>query len=208
MRSFRLLDLIVPQRCAGCARPATAWCAWCARSLGAPRPVSRPGLPEAYALADYRGPARRAVLAYKERGRRDLASHLGAALAAGIPSIRAGPVTLVPAPSRPAAARSRGGQHMTTVARRCAAHLPAATVVAALRLDGRAADSVGLDAGARAANLLGRLRPDERHPPPRDAPVILLDDVITTGATATACTTALASIDVRVAAVLALTATT
>jgi predicted amidophosphoribosyltransferase len=67
---------------------------------------------------------------------------------------------------------------------------------------------VGLDAGARSANLLGRLRPDPRHHPPPDVPVILLDDVITTGATATACTAALASIGVRVAAVLALTATT
>ena len=135
-------------------------------------------------------------------------SHLGAALAAALPSIRAGPVTLVPAPSRPAAARSRGGQHMTTVARRCAAGLPAATVVPALRLDGRAADSVGLDAAARAANLLGRLRPNPRHRPPPAVPVILLDDVITTGATATACIAALASIGVPVAAVLALTATT
>lgn len=207
MRSFRLLDLIVPQRCAGCAAPATAWCSWCARTLGPPAPVVRPGLAGAYALAGYRGAARRAVLAYKERGRRELAVPLGRALAAAVPSVRAGPVVLVPAPSRPAAARSRGGQHMTTVARRCAAHLPDARVVPALRLDGRAADSVGLDAEARTANLMGRLRPDPRHPPPRDVPAIVLDDVITTGATAAACVAALASIGVPVAAVLALTAT-
>lgn len=208
MRSFRLLDLIIPQRCAGCAAPATAWCTWCARTLGRPVPVSRPGLSGAYALAGYRGPARGAVLAYKERGRADLADHLARALAAAVVSIRAGPVVLVPAPSRPAAARSRGGQHMTTVARRCAANLPEATVVPALRLDGRAADSVGLDARARAANLLGRLRPDPRHPVPPGVPAIVLDDVITTGATATACLAALKSIDVSVAAFLALTATT
>jgi len=208
MRSFRLLDLIVPQRCAGCAAPATAWCSWCARWLGAPVPVSRPGLSAAYALADYRGPPRRAVLAYKERGRRELAVPLGGALAAALPSIRAGPVVLVPAPSRPAAARSRGGQHMTTVARRCAALLPDARVVPALRLDGRAADSVGLDAEARAANLLGRLRPNPRHRPPAEIPAVVLDDVITTGATATACVAALESINVPVIAVLALTATT
>jgi predicted amidophosphoribosyltransferase len=212
MRSFRLLDLIIPQRCAGCAAPATAWCAACARAFGAPVPVDRPGLPSAYALGDYRGAARRAVLAYKERGRRELAAHLGRALATALPSIRAGPAVLVPAPSRPAAARSRGGQHMTTVAQRCADHLLAAgtgaTVVPALRLDGRAADSVGLDAAARAANLLGRLRPDPRRRPPPGTPVIVLDDVITTGATASACVAALRSAGVPVAAVLALTATT
>lgn len=208
MRSSRLLDLILPQRCAGCDAPATGWCAWCARTLGSPVPVLRPGLSAAYALAEYRGAARRAVLAYKERGRRELAAPLGRALAAALPAIRAGPVVLVPAPSRPSAARSRGGQHMTTVARRCAAHLPEAAVVPALRLDGRAADSVGLDARARAANLLGRLRPNPRHRPPPNIPVVVLDDVITTGATATACVAALESIDVRVVGVVALTATT
>ena len=211
MRSTRLLDLILPQRCAGCAAPATAWCARCTSTLGAPVPVARPGLAAAYALGAYQGPARRAVLAYKERGRRELAPQLGRALADALPAlppVRAGPLLLVPAPSRPSAARARGGQHMTTVARRCAEHVPGAVVVPALRLDGRAADSVGLAAHERAANLLGRLRPDPRHRPPPGVPAVVLDDVITTGATAAACTEALRAIGVPVTAVLALTATT
>ena len=120
MRS--ILDLLVPTYCAGCDTPGTDWCTDCAGSLTV-FPVSRPGLPEAYALAEYEGPARRAVLAYKEKGRHELSTMLGGALATALPTIRAGPFTLVPAPSRPSAARARYGQHMTAVARACAAAL-------------------------------------------------------------------------------------
>ncbi|HEV2779146.1 MAG TPA: ComF family protein, partial [Actinophytocola sp.] len=118
---------------------------------------------------------------------------------------------LVPVPSRPGAASRRGGQHMLAVARHAAAALAragwAAAVAPALRLDGRARDSVGLDARARAANLRGRLRHVMAGTPPPGQPVVLLDDVITTGATAAACTMVLRAAGVTVAATLALTAT-
>jgi len=126
MRS--ILDLIVPTHCAGCDQPGTSWCTACAASLR-PFPVGRPGLSRAYALAAYAGPARRAVLAYKEKGRHELSTILGTALATALPSVRAGPYALVPAPSRPSAARARYGQHMTAVARACARALTRATAV-------------------------------------------------------------------------------
>ncbi|HEU5475915.1 MAG TPA: ComF family protein [Actinophytocola sp.] len=215
-----LLDLLVPVRCAGCDVPDVAWCPACAMVLRAPFPVDRPATahgPPVYALGRYRGPARRAVLGHKERGRRDLTAPLGRALGAALPLLpaaRAGPGGvwyLVPAPSRPVAARRRGGPHMLALARQCAAALalagqPAA-VAPALRMDRRARDSVGLDAAARAANLRGRLRHVPAGSPPAGQPVVLLDDVITTGATAAACTSVLATAGVPVAAVLTLTAT-
>lgn len=205
MRS--ILDLIVPSQCAGCGAPAAVWCPDCAATL-AVFPVPRPGLAHAYALAAYAGPARRAVLAYKEKGRHELSTLLGAALAVALPTIRAGPFALVPAPSRPAAARARYGQHMTAVARACATALAkaghAASVAPVLALSGRARDSVGLTPEARAANLSGRLRCRGRPPPT----AVLLDDVITTGATATACVAALKAAGTRTTTVLAFTATT
>jgi predicted amidophosphoribosyltransferase len=201
MRS--ILDLLLPHRCAGCGAPAALWCSACAATLRR-FPVIRPGLTDAHALSPYHGPARRAVLAYKERGRRELASALGAALAAALPEIRAGPYALVPAPSRPAAARARHGQHMAAVAAACAEALPDATVAPVLTLSGGARDSLGLNPAAREANLRGRIHCAAS--PPRHA--VLIDDVITTGATATTCRTALLEAGAKTVTVLTLTATT
>ncbi|HEX6360117.1 ComF family protein [Actinophytocola sp.] len=205
MRS--ILDLILPTYCVGCDIPATVWCTDCAASL-AVFPVARPDLRDAYALAEYAGPARRAVLAYKERGRRELSTMLGGALATVLPTIRAGPFALVPAPSRPSAARARYGQHMTAVAHACATALiragHQATVAPVLRLSGRARDSVGLTPQARSANLRGRLQCTGRAP----TTAIVLDDVITTGSTATACVTSLEKAGTKSVTVLAFTATT
>jgi predicted amidophosphoribosyltransferase len=205
MRS--ILSLILPSFCAGCDLPGTAWCLTCAASLQV-RQVPRPGLRHAYALTEYAGPARRAVLAYKEKGRHELSTVLGGALAVALPAVRAGPFALVPAPSRPSAARSRYGQHMVAVARACALALARAghqaSVAPVLRLSGRARDSVGLTPEARAANLRGRLRCVGRAP----ESAVLLDDVITTGATALACEAALSAAGTKKTTVLAFTATT
>jgi predicted amidophosphoribosyltransferase len=98
---------------------------------------------------------------------------------------------------------------MLALARTCAAELahhghPAA-VAPALALDSGARDSVGLDAPARAANLRGRLRFVAAGCPPVGQRVVLLDDVITSGATASACVSLLSGMGTPVAAVLALT---
>ncbi|MEQ0560238.1 hypothetical protein ABJI51_14215 [Amycolatopsis sp. NEAU-NG30] len=56
------------------------------------------------------------------------------------------------------------------------------------------------------ANLAGRLRFREAGRPPPGIPIVLLDDVVTTGATAAACVRALADEGFTVSAVLTLLA--
>ncbi|MET1073596.1 MAG: ComF family protein [Umezawaea sp.] len=208
-----LLDLVLPPRCAGCGAAGTC-CATCLAEFTAPHRVRVPGRP-VYALAEYQGAPRELVLAFKERGRHDLAGRLGGLLGAALAAVpearadAAGTWWLVPAPSRRAASRRRGGEHVVRLARaaagvRAAQGVPVA-VAPALALAAGARDSVGLTAAARRANLEGRVRPRPEGLPPPGTPVVLLDDVVTTGATAAECTRVLARAGVRVTAVLALT---
>ncbi|MBA8825051.1 putative amidophosphoribosyltransferase [Saccharopolyspora lacisalsi] len=187
------------------------------------RRVRRPFLdpaPAVYALGYYRGPARRAVLAYKESGQRGLATPFGERLATGLavlskerPDLLAvgDHCCLVPAPSRASASRQRGGAHMVRVGERAVAALAAAgwscSLADCLVLARGARDSVGLTPAERTRNLAGRVRLRSGRLPSARSSLVLIDDVITTGATATSCLRALETAELRVTAVLGLTAT-
>jgi predicted amidophosphoribosyltransferase len=215
-----LLDLLLPARCAGCDARGDVLCVRCGGMLDGPYEVRRAATahgPPVYALADYAGAARTLVLAYKERGRRDLAAPLGRMMAGVLPWLRGarpaedGTWWLVPAPSRARASRERGGAHLLRLARATAEALsrggqPAA-VAPALVLSAGVADSVGLAGPQRAANLAGRVRVRPAGAPPPGTPVVLLDDVVTTGSTMAACVAALAAAGLSVGASLVLTAT-
>ena len=216
-----LVDLVLPAECGGCTEPPAvgAWCAHCAERLGTPAWVALPGGPAVLTAGRYTGPLRTALLRYKERGRRDLAAPLALLLLPvldAVPSERPGPAWLVPAPSRPAAARARGGDHVARLARALAATRattrppirattrPPIRVAQALALARRTRDSVGLDAAERAANLAGALRVRHAALPPPGSRVVLLDDIVTTGATLRACRDTLAAVGVTVDAAVAL----
>ncbi|WP_336080834.1 ComF family protein [Nocardia sp. SSK8] len=188
-----LLDLVLPACCGGCGRAGPAWCADCAHTLArAPvrvRPRTDPGVP-CWTLGPYAGPGRRAVLAAKERGRRDLTEPLGVALAHALARLRAPdrPLVLVPAPTRAAAARRRGGDPVARAAAVAAGWLIDCRSVPLLALRPGVRDSVGLSRQERAHNLRGRITavepPATAGPIGANAEVVLVDDVLTTGATA------------------------
>lgn len=218
-----LLDLILPTECGGCGVPGPGWCDRCGDAL-ADVPVAvgarvDPGVP-VWALGPYSGPRRRAVIAAKERGRRDLAAPLGTALAGAIATLRqwgelrppAYPLCLVPAPTRTRAARSRGGDPVLRSVRAAARVVPGVCRVDPVLSMGRGVrDSVGLSAAQRQENLRGRIRvaPESaasaaravRHSR-RTPEVVLIDDVITTGATAAESVRVLRSVGVHVSTVL------
>jgi predicted amidophosphoribosyltransferase len=142
-----------------------------------------------WSTTQYRDPVRSAVVAWKDRGRADLTPYLAQALrrAAGR-ALPSGPVLLVPAPSSRRARRERGHDPVRDVAVRCAASLRRAgadvRVVPALVHARRVADQAGLGSAARADNLDGALavsRAWVRHVVGREC--VVVDDVVTTGAT-------------------------
>ncbi|MFI6868745.1 ComF family protein [Nocardia sp. NPDC050406] len=206
-----LLELVLPRTCCGCGVGGTDWCADCAEALSGPpiraRPRADPGVP-CWALATYSGAARQAVLAVKEQRRRSLAAPLGLAAARGLDRLRdrARPLVLVPAPSRRTAARRRGGDPVLRVARVAASWLSDCQPARLLRMRPGVRDSVGLSRGDREHNLRGRIIVAPRTPNdvriPANAEVVLMDDVLTTGATARASVRALTAAGVPVRAVL------
>jgi predicted amidophosphoribosyltransferase len=202
-----LADLVLPRTCAGCGRPGAMLCGRCAGLLTVPHLATPrrfpPGFPPTVAAGEYAGPVRPALIAFKERGRAELARPLGTALALAVAGVLAGlaepppgPVLLVPLPSSAAALRTRGRDHVRELTRRAVGELVGAgrpaTEARLLRRRGRVRDSAGLSAGERRANLAGSfaLRPATV---PLDAVLVLVDDVVTSGATLTEAAAVLAA---------------
>jgi predicted amidophosphoribosyltransferase len=161
-----------------------------------------PPLP-VWALCDYAGPVRDVVVAWKDRERADLDALLAPALhgaaAELAPLVRsvvgAAAVLVVPAPSAPGARLRRGREPVGVLAGAVAAGLRAggvrAAVVRALRRRRSTRDQVGLGARARGRNLDASVTARRRVP--RASLCLLVDDVLTTGATLAASERALRS---------------
>ncbi|MEZ0053046.1 putative amidophosphoribosyltransferase [Mycobacterium sp. MAA66] len=204
-----MLDLVLPLACGGCGAPKTPWCDACAAELTVRpdhphliTPRRDPGVP-VFALGRYAGARRQAILALKEHGRTDLMAPLAQALSESLAhllrwGVIVAPITVVPAPTRFWSARRRGGD---PVARIAAAAAPEhVAVVRALTMRAFARDSVGLSSAQRQRNVEGRIR---QRAAVADE-VVLFDDIVTTGATATESVRVLRESGVRVAAVLVL----
>ncbi|MFI5660624.1 ComF family protein [Streptomyces sp. NPDC051684] len=219
-----LSDLVLPAECAGCGRSRTALCARCSAVLrGAeprrvrPRPAPS-GLPVVFGAVPYRNAVRAVLLAHKERGALGLARPLGEALAGAVraglvdggaggggaggraPGGVVGPVTLVPVPSAPRAVRARGHDPTRRIAYAAAAELRragvAARVLAVLRQRRAVADQSGLDARQRLVNVTGALEVvgGGRGLLTGNGRIVLVDDLITTGASLAEAARAIAAV--------------
>ncbi|MEX2986240.1 ComF family protein [Streptomyces sp. C36] len=216
-----IAGLVLPPVCAGCGRSRVVLCEECRiRLCGGrarrvlPDPVP-PGLPSVQAAAPYADAVRHVLLAHKERGAMGLAEPLGAALAGAVMGVRrsgaardvrggSGPLLLVPVPSTRRAVAGRGhdaGRRIALAAARGlrGAGIPA-RVAAVLRLRRPVADQTGLDAPHRRANVAGAMGVTERVGRLwlQGKQVMVVDDLMTTGASLAEATRAVSAAGGRV----------
>lgn len=197
-----ILETVLPPACAGCGSFGALLCARCISALapaGAPEaaflaadPSALPGSGDvelAVAAFEHDAVARRALQRLKYGG----ASRLtGPLVRAALPSFDrllavSGPAALVPVPVHVTRARERGYNQAFLLATELgrARQLPVADVLARPRATSRQHD---LDRSARLANLRAAFAFQGGRPPPR---AILVDDILTTGATLEACASVL-----------------
>lgn len=200
--------LALPTSCAACGTPDETVCRRCTEAVAAglwpgsrdvtPTPCPE-GMPVAFAAGSYEGPLARLVTAYKDDGRRDVRPVLATVLSTALdlalrsqPEHRRAlarhtrPVLVVPVPTSRAAKRRRGDAPLVDLARAAVSGFAGHELwcADALRLRRRVADQAGLNARERRVNLEHAI---EARPRWGDslpgAPCVLVDDVLTTGAT-------------------------
>ncbi|MGN7948228.1 ComF family protein [Microbacterium sp. 22215] len=199
-----ILALLLAATCAGCGRPETVLCASCRGRLR-PEPVeaSTPAGLRVVAAMSFDDVAGRCIRALKDEGQTLLARPLGAALREALSVALGGedddPVRVVPIPTSTSAFRRRGFRVPEILIRR-AGFIPQRMLV----VRRRGLDQRGLDAARRAANVRGTMRTRFIG---RGEPVVLVDDVVTTGATFDEAARVLRDAGFRVIAAVALAAT-
>lgn len=188
----RLLGLLFPDHCAACRRTGDLFCADC-RALLVPYAEEVQATPqglEAVRIAfTFEGPLRAAIHALKYTRRRRMARPLGALMAA---HLRAAPLpaqVLLPVPLHPARQAERGFNQAAELAHEIARATGLPVLERGLTRQRVTAQQARLTAQERHANMRGAFA----WCGPGSAPhsVLLVDDVLTTGATLAACAAAL-----------------
>lgn len=193
-----IADLVLGRACAGCQTPGMVLCPECRADL-TPRPRLRRDLdlsdlvdglrvPVACSL-DYRGTVRHILYRYKDHGIHELGSVVSPALAASIQHIvhvtqtKSCELVISPLPTRRTNRRRRGFDHVRLVGQHACGSLAHVHLRPLLRDVRTQSGTKHLTALERSTSAQSAFALVGGFSPPTD-PVILIDDIVTTGSTA------------------------
>jgi ComF family protein len=179
-----LLNFVLPSRCASCDRPGSDLCDQCFSEISiALHEFQIHGLP-GFAVTKYTPLISNVLVSFKEKGQFALSKTLAALFSEAIsllPKFES-PVYLVPAPSSPENFARRGFQPALLLTTEIAKKHPEFRVMNSLVFSREVRDQVGLSGSQRLANLDSSMRLNQSV---TGRVCYLVDDVVTTGATAT-----------------------
>jgi ComF family protein len=203
---LKAIDLVLPPACAGCGERGAILCRTCIATFRppgsdrdrfvAPDPAVVIGGQTAVAIAGfgYAGRLRRVMHRLKYTGACRVADPLAACAAPALHRLLgiSGPATLVPVPVSEARRRRRGYNQAALIAR-ALARTSRSAVAELLERSRETRAQHRLNRAARARNLRGAFTARESVP----ENVILVDDILTTGATLDACAEVLVAAGAR-----------
>jgi predicted amidophosphoribosyltransferase len=227
-------DLALSRACVACEAIGSVLCPRCSAALTAVRrhevsarespdigeareqgvPLS---LPPVIVASNYEGATKRLIIAHKEQGVLGLSPALGAMLAASIVVLGEGPFAIVAIPPHRDSVRHRGIDTLEVIAERAAGELRAAgwrarcVPMLRRRIDG--GRHVGRSAEERRSAVRGTMAVDGRvigrgaHRLDHRTDIVVVDDVVTTGATVREAVRTLRRSGIEVAGIAAIAGT-
>lgn len=180
-----LLNIVMPTRCIWCGQIGSVLCEACFAQINQPvRQVSRLGI-SGYAVNEYSERIATLIHEFKENQQLSLSNNIATVMWPGLEKFDLAKVLLVPMPSKKASFANRGFNPAEELAKRISRQAARDTAIRVpvsrcLRITGTVSDQAALSGEARRTNLDGSMTVTGF---PAGHSAILIDDVVTTGAT-------------------------
>jgi ComF family protein len=177
----KILDFLLPTPCVLCSKLGAPICEKCLSGFQTNfRVIDLAGL-KGFAICDYSPDVALIVNNLKEKGVTSLTPYL-AKLALEFWPTELNNAVLIPVPSSSVNTKRRGFSHTTLLSRELARNIPKGSFWEIIKSARARSDQVGLNPAERMQNMKEAFRADLRGFQPKGRPLVLVDDVLTSGA--------------------------